>query len=98
MREQQELMMIEVKIVSMLTNKTNTMVLDTKQEKLDLFFGTKNRPLIQDLFPELSTDEREFLQTGATPEEWSDQVEKTETLFMECNPLKWMDKYIRDSK
>jgi len=50
------------------------------------------------LFPELSTDEREFLQTGATPEEWSDQVEKTEAVFEECNPLKWLDKYIRSSK
>jgi|TARA_B110001454_G_C12484548_1_gene335802 hypothetical protein len=86
--------MIEVKKVSMLTRKVNTMVLDTTQEKLDLYFGTKNRPLIQDLFPELSTDEREFLQTGATPEEWAEQTEKSEAVFEEYDPLKWLDKYI----
>ena len=48
-----------------------------------MYFGTKNRPLIQDLFPELSTDEREFLQTGATPEEWAEQTEKSEAEFDE---------------
>lgn len=28
--------------------------------------------LIQDIFPELSADDREFLMTGITPEEWDD--------------------------
>ena len=28
--------------------------------------------LIQDAFPALSDDEREFLMTGSTPEEWQD--------------------------
>jgi hypothetical protein len=28
-------------------------------------------PLIQDVFPELSVDEREFLQSGNTPEDWA---------------------------
>ncbi len=27
-------------------------------------------PFIQDAFPELSADDREFLLTGITPEEW----------------------------
>ena len=27
---------------------------------------------IQDVFPELSADEREFLMTGCTPEEWEE--------------------------
>lgn len=67
----------------MLTGKVNTMVLETTQEKLDIFFdGPRDaRPLIQDLFSELTTDEREFLQTGATPEEWEQQEVKTEALF-----------------
>lgn len=67
----------------MLTGKINTMDLETTQEKLDIFFdGPRDaRPLIQDLFSELTTDEREFLQTGATPEEWGHQVAKTEALF-----------------
>jgi hypothetical protein len=29
-----------------------------------------SRPLIQDAFPDLSPDDREFLMTGITPEEW----------------------------
>jgi|TARA_B110000444_G_scaffold255936_1_gene291315 hypothetical protein len=50
------------------------MDLPTTQEKLDIFFDEsqkQTRPLIQDLFSELSEDEREFIQTGATPEEWA---------------------------
>jgi hypothetical protein len=65
--------MIVLERKSMLTGKVNVMSLETTQDKLDLFYGTKNRPLIQDLFPDLSTDEREFIQTGATAEEWEDQ-------------------------
>jgi len=64
---------VRVERKSLLTGNVNTMELPTTQEKLDIFFNSpKNeRPLIQDLFPELSVDEREFLQTGATPEEWA---------------------------
>ena len=90
--------MIEVNLVSMLTGYINTMSLNTTQDKLDLFLNTKDRPLIQDLFPELSTDEREFLQTGTTPEEWADQIKKSEAVFEKHNPLKWMDKYVSTSK
>jgi hypothetical protein len=31
------------------------------------------RKLIQDVFPHLSSEEREFLMTGATPEEWDNE-------------------------
>lgn len=71
--------MIVLERKSMLTGKVNTMALETTQEKLDIFFNQTDRPLIQDLFPELSTDEREFIQTGATPEEWG-----TDELTMTC--------------
>ena len=30
----------------------------------------RTRPLVQDAFPQLSDDEKEFLITGITPEEW----------------------------
>jgi len=30
------------------------------------------RPLIQDAFPALSSDDREFILTGITPEEWQE--------------------------
>ena len=60
---------------SLLTGNVSTMDLPTTQEKLDIFFDEsqkQTRPLIQELFSELSEDEREFIQTGATPKEWSD--------------------------
>ena len=59
---------------SMITGEMNTMTLDTTQEKIDLFFTENDRPLIQDLFPELTVDEREFIQTGCTPEDWDDHI------------------------
>ena len=62
--------MIKLERQSMLTGKVNVMTLDTTQEKLNIFFNQTDRPLIQEIFPNLSTDEREFIQTGATPEEW----------------------------
>jgi hypothetical protein len=58
----------------MLTGNTSSMDLNTTQEKIDIFFDESQRytrPFIQDLFSELTQDEREFIQTGATPEEWA---------------------------
>ena len=65
---------IRLERTSLLTGNVSTMDLKTTQEKLDIFFkGPKNeRPLIQDLFSELTMDEREFIQTGATPDEWAE--------------------------
>ena len=34
----------------------------------------ENRKLIQDVFPELSPDEREFMISGWTPAEWEEQM------------------------
>lgn len=63
---------------SLLTGNVSTMDLPTTQEKLDIFFDQSQRstrPLIQDLFPELNEDQREFVQTGNTPQEWK-MIEK----------------------
>lgn len=54
------------------TGKENTMDIDVTQEQLDKCWsqsptGTMH---IQDALPHLTADEREFLMTGATPEEW----------------------------
>jgi hypothetical protein len=67
--------MITLERQSMLTGNTSSMELNTTQEKIDIFFDEsqrQTRPFIQDLFSELTQDEREFIQTGATPKEWSD--------------------------
>ena len=52
---------------SMISGKTNTMVLSITNAQLERWVGGE---LIQDVFPDLSVDQREFLMTGITPEEW----------------------------
>ena len=53
---------------SMFTGKTNTMDLDITREQYDKW---KDGMLIQDAMPNLTADEREFMISGVTPEEWS---------------------------
>ena len=38
----------------------------------------RTRPLIQNAFPELTVDQREFLLTGITPDEWGDKMAREE--------------------
>ena len=54
---------------SMVSGKDNTRDIAVTQAQLDAW-----RPgvLIQDAFPHLSDDDREFLMTGITPEEWDE--------------------------
>lgn len=49
------------------------MELRTTREKLDAWttMDSRTRPFVQDFFPELNEDEREFLISGVTPEEWA---------------------------
>ena len=56
---------------SSLANKVLSMDLDVTQEQLDLF-AQKDRPFVQDIFPNLSAGEREFLMTGVTPTQWEE--------------------------
>ena len=64
---------------SMYTQKFNTMDLDVTQEQIDEYNGPRHiRRLIQDIFPNLNSNEREFLISGATPEEWEDMFGKRE--------------------
>lgn len=55
--------------VSPLTGEINTMDLDITQEQLDAFYNGSE--LIQHAFPNLTADEREFILTGITPDEWN---------------------------
>ena len=53
---------------SRISGKISTMNLDITSEQLDrVNLGIE---LIQNIVPHLSSDEREFLITGITPEEW----------------------------
>lgn len=59
--------MIEVRVLNRLTGKTNSMVLDVTQDQLDRF--ERGQGYVQDIFPNLTATEREFLLTGMTAEE-----------------------------
>jgi len=52
---------------SLISGKTNTMDLPVTEEQLETW---QNGGLIQDVFPELTLDEREFIKTGITSDEW----------------------------
>ena len=49
------------------SGNTNEMDLDVTQEQIDAWEGGM---LIQEAMPHLSVDEREFLMTGSTREDW----------------------------
>ena len=71
--------MIEIERVSPLTGITNKMYMDISAEQV----GEWNRPagerrLVQDIFPNLSEDEREFIMTGYTPQDWKKMEEAFE--------------------
>jgi hypothetical protein len=53
---------------SMLSGKTTSMELDVTMEQLHAYHGEE--ALLQDAFPNLNADEREFIKTGITSEEW----------------------------
>lgn len=55
--------------VSTFSHKSNTMDLPITQEQMDHY---NSGALIQNAFPNLSADEREFIMTGITPQEWED--------------------------
>lgn len=56
---------------SPLTKLYNEMDLDVTQDQINRFDKPKHlREPIQDIFPNLSASEREFLKTGYTDEDW----------------------------
>lgn len=54
---------------SMLSGKENDMVLPLRQGQIEHWLDSGT--LVQDAFPQLSDDAREFLISGITPEEWN---------------------------
>lgn len=57
-----------------LTGVTRQMQMPIPISKWDRWLSTppSERPHIQDYFPELTSDQREFIMTGITPEEWDE--------------------------
>lgn len=61
---------------SMLTGQTHVMEIDEwTQEQFDARLKLwQDGMLIQEAFPELNEDQREFIMTGITPDEWAEMV------------------------
>lgn len=51
------------------SKKENTMELDITPEQLARY--EQDNELIQNVFPDLPAEHREFIMTGITPEEWN---------------------------
>lgn len=56
--------------MSLLTGRTHAREIDITPEQYDRWRGGYGG-MIQDQFPHLSVDDREFLLSGSTPEEWA---------------------------
>lgn len=56
-----------IKRISMLSNIEHEMEIDVKEEQIKQW---QEGMLIQDAMPQLTADEREFIMTGITSEEW----------------------------
>ena len=54
--------------ISIITNKLHEMNLPITEEQ---YARWKRGALVQDVFPELTPDQREFILSGITPDEWA---------------------------
>jgi hypothetical protein len=55
---------------SISSGKRNAMVLPVTREQVERW--SSERSLVQNAFPNLNAEQREFLLSGMTPEEWND--------------------------
>lgn len=62
---------MQITKTSMFTGVTRTIEIDVTQEQINRW---QNGVLIQHAMPHLSANDREFLMTGVTPEEWDDAL------------------------
>ena len=62
---------MQIKRISPFTGKLNIMNLDVSLEQM---IRWDRGELIQDVFPNLTADEREFIKTGITPDDWNEMV------------------------
>lgn len=60
-------MKVEIKRVSPISGKENVILIEATQEEIDAYYRGE---LIQRAFPRLTDNEREFILTGITPDEW----------------------------
>ena len=60
---------MQVTRTSPLSGKSHTLDLPVTADQLTRY--DRREGLVQDIFPELSAEHREFIMTGITPEEWN---------------------------
>ena len=65
--------MIEITRTSILTGIKRTLPIDCTQEQLDDWSAGKD--LIQNIMPQLSADDREFVMSGIVSTEWDEFIE-----------------------
>ena len=78
---------IEFSRISMSSGKRSSMVvgLPMMQFTLALQKWLRHEGLIQDIFPTLDADTREFIQSGITPSEWAEMFAPDEDVDTELN-------------
>lgn len=62
--------LVRVTRTSIFTRQRNSMDLPIDEPMFRVWCAGQG--LVQDVFPQLNADQREFLMSGATPEEWAD--------------------------
>ena len=63
-------LMMKITRTSIVSGKTRTM--DLPVTALQMRMYEQRSGLVQEIFPELTEDQREFIMTGMTAEEWND--------------------------
>ena len=63
-------MLVERK--SLISGKKHTREIDAPPTKILNYLSGRDTRYVQDIFPELSSDDREFMMTGITPKEWDE--------------------------
>ena len=66
---------MEITRISMYSGIMRSRMLDITQEQLDAY---TRGALIQNAFPNLTDEEREFFMTGITPNEWAEMFSEEE--------------------
>lgn len=56
---------------SLMTNKIHTLEVSVTQEQMDEFMNPDRTRLVQDIFPDLSPELRDFIKLGIHPDEWT---------------------------
>ena len=64
--------MVEIERISPLTGNWNKIYVDITQEQIEEWNSPTRVRLIQDIFPNLSEEEREFIMTGYTSADWKE--------------------------